>query len=98
VYEKIDPLQGGFLRRKHRMDRRPTMSKEGRLGFWARYGSDVAYKHWKMAQLYWRFRGFIRELERDGAAKGYTDVALTPDADTDTNALEMMLTHIAVGR
>ena len=28
VYEKIDPLQGGFLRRKYRRDRWPTMPIE----------------------------------------------------------------------
>lgn len=95
VYEKIDPLQGGYLRRKYRVDRRPTMPREGWLPFWTRYGSELVYKHWKMARLYLQFRRFVSRLERDETAKVYTDVALTPDAETDTSALEM-LTQIAV--
>jgi hypothetical protein len=98
VYEEIDPLQGGYLRRKYRLDRRPTMPKESWFGFWTRYGTQLAYKHWMMARLYLRFRMFVKRLERDGGAKSYTDLALTPDSETDTNALEMMLTHIAVAR
>ncbi len=97
VYEKIDPLQGGFLRRKHRMDRRPSMPKEGWLGFWTRYGSELARKHWKMARLYLRFRRFVGQLQRNAAAEGYTDVALTPDSETDMDTLEM-LTQIVVVR
>jgi len=98
VYEKIDPLQGGYLRRKYRVDRRPSLPREGRLGFWTRYSSGLIYKHWKMARLYLRFRRFVSRLERDGAAKTYTDLALTPDSETDAGALEMMLTQIAVAR
>ena len=98
VYEKIDPLQGGYLRRKYRMDRRPSMAKEGFVEFHARYLAELVRKHVRMAQLYLRFRRFTKELARDGSAKNYTDVALTPDSETDTSELEMMLTHIAVGR
>jgi hypothetical protein len=97
VYEKIDPLQGGFLRCKFRMDRRPTLPREGRLRFWTHYGSDLVYKHWKMVRLYLRFRRFVTQLKMTGDAKDYRDVALTPDAETDTETLEM-LTQIAVAR
>ena len=95
VYEKIDPLQGGYFRRKYRRDRRPTLPVENPLRFWSRYCADVLYKHMKMAQLAWRFHRFKERLQRDAAAGCYTDVALTPDAETDTGALEMMLAHLA---
>jgi hypothetical protein len=95
VYENIDPLQGGYLRRKYRLDRRRTMPREPLVPFYLRYGRDLVYKHFKMAQLYLRFRGFTRRLKRDPEAKSYNDVALTPDAETDTAALEMLLTRIA---
>ncbi|HTV14349.1 MAG TPA: radical SAM protein [Acidobacteriaceae bacterium] len=94
VYEKIDPLQGGYLRRKYRRDRRPTLPVESPLRFWSRFTGDVVYKHVKMAQLAWRFHRFKERLNRDAAATDYTDVALTPDAETDIGALEMLLTHI----
>jgi radical SAM superfamily enzyme YgiQ (UPF0313 family) len=98
VYEKIDPLQGGYLRRKYRPDRRPTMPKENALRFYAHYTTDLVYKHFRMAQLFLRFRGFVKRLERDRSAKNYSDLALTPDSETDTSALEMMLTHISVAQ
>ena len=98
VFEKIDPLQGGYLRRKYRLDRRPTMPKEGRFTFYGRYTKEILFKHYKMARLFWRFHRFTRELEQEQGAKNYTDVALTPDSETDVGALEMMLTHIAVSQ
>lgn len=98
VYEKIDPMQGGYLRRRYRMDRRPTMPKEGRLRFWTRCGSELVYKHWKMGRLYLRFRRFVGQLEGDGNAKSYTDAALAPDSQTDTHELEAILTHLALAR
>lgn len=98
VYEGIDPMQGGYLRRKYRMDRRPSMAKERRLRFWTRYGSDLVYKHWKMLRLYLHFRRFVAQLAIDGGSKNYSDVALTPDAEIDPNALEMTLAHIAPAR
>jgi radical SAM superfamily enzyme YgiQ (UPF0313 family) len=93
VYEKIDPLQGGYLRRKYRKDRRPTMPLESPFVFYPRYVFDLARKHFKMAQLAWRFHWFKKRLERDQDAKNYSDVALTPDADTDAESLEMLMAH-----
>lgn len=98
VYEKIDPLQGGFLRKKYRRDRRPTLPMESIWSFYPKFAADMIYKHWKMARLAWRFHWFKQRLEKDSATKNYSDVALTPDEDTDTASLEMMLTQIAVAR
>jgi len=98
VYEKIDPLQGGYLRRKYRRDRRPTLPREGLLAFYSHYLGDMAYKHYKMARLAWRFHWFTKRLKADPSAKNYSDVALTADEDTDMAELEMMLTQITVAR
>ena len=99
LYEKIDPLQGGYLRRKYRLDRRPTMPIEGFFGFHLRYYSDMVSKHVRMGALAWRFHWFKKRLEKDPAAKNYGDVALTADEDADMASMEMMtLTQIAVAR
>jgi hypothetical protein len=95
VYEKIDPLQGGFLRLKYRTDRRPRLPVESPFVFYPRYVADMIYKNVKMAQLAWRFHWFKERLLRDPAARNYTDVALTPDSETDTEALEMLVPHAA---
>jgi radical SAM superfamily enzyme YgiQ (UPF0313 family) len=93
IYEKIDPLQGGYLRRKYRKDRRPTMPIENPFAFYPRYAAELVYKHFKMAQLAWRFHRFKKRLERDQDARNYSDVALTPDSETDTESLEMLVAH-----
>jgi len=93
VYEKIDPLQGGYLRRKYRKDRRPTMPVESPFVFYPRYLFDLVRKHFKMAQLAWRFHWFKERLERDRDARNYSDVALTPDSETDAESLEMLVAH-----
>jgi hypothetical protein len=95
VYEKIDPLQGGYLRRKYRKDRRPTLPIESPFVFYPRFIADLIYKHYKMARLAWRFHRFKERLERDPNAKNYTDVALTPDSEEVTDALEMLTAHMA---
>jgi hypothetical protein len=51
VMENIDPLQGGYLRRKYRKDRRPTLPVESPFVFYPRYVGNLVYKHIKLAQL-----------------------------------------------
>jgi hypothetical protein len=93
VYEKIDPLQGGYLRRKSRRDRRSTLPVENPVIFYSRYAADLVRKHFKMAQLAWRFHWFKRRLERDPNARDYTDVALTPDQESQVEELEVLTAH-----
>jgi radical SAM superfamily enzyme YgiQ (UPF0313 family) len=99
VYEKIDPLQGGYLRRKHRRDRRPTLPRENPLVFYPRYAAEVVGKHFRIASLAWRLHRFTKKLNSDPATKNYNDVALTADEISDLAELETMnLTQIAVAR
>jgi radical SAM superfamily enzyme YgiQ (UPF0313 family) len=99
VYEKIDPLQGGYLRRKCRRDRRPTLARENPLEFYPRYFGEVVAKHLKIAGLAWRLHRFTKKLDKDAATKNYSDMALIADEDVDFSELEIMhLTQIAVAR
>jgi hypothetical protein len=95
VYEKIDPLQGGYLRRKYRRDRRCTLPRENPFIFYPRFAADLTRKHVKMAQLAWRFHWFKKRLERDARAQHYKDVALTPDAEESLDSLEVLTAHAA---
>jgi hypothetical protein len=100
VYEKIDPLQGGYLRRKYRHDRRPTLPRESILAFYPRFISGLVYKHYKMAQLAIHFHRFKLNVQKDPTSTSYNDIALTADEDTNVEDLEMshpqVLTQIAV--
>ncbi len=87
--ERVDPLQGGYLRRKYRKDRRPTMPVESPLVFYPKYLANVAQKHWKLARLIVRF-GLLRyRLKRDPESRNYMDVALTPVHDEKIDSREM---------
>jgi len=79
--EKIDPLEGGYLRRKYRKDRRPTFPIESPFVFYPRYVADLMKKHVTLAQLIWRYGKLRRQLKRDPEACNYMDLALTPVAD-----------------
>lgn len=82
--EKIDPLEGGYLRRKYRKNRRPTLPIESPFVFYPRYVADLLCKHITLAQLVWRYGRFRRQLKRDPNARNYTDVALMPVSDEDS--------------
>ena len=79
--EKIDPLEGGYLRRKYRKDRRPTLPVESPFVFYPRYVGDLLRKHITLAGLVWRYGRLRRRLKRDPEARNYTDLALTPVGD-----------------
>jgi radical SAM superfamily enzyme YgiQ (UPF0313 family) len=93
--EKIHPLQGGYLRRKYRRDRRPPLPLEHPLVFYPRYAVDLVVKHAKMAQLVWRFGRFRREIKRNPEARAYVDQALTPVLDNEFDTLEMFTSNQA---
>jgi hypothetical protein len=87
--EKVHPLQGGYLRRKYRRDRRPGLGLENPLLFYPRYVLDLAWKHLRLARALVRFGRFRRSLKRDPKAAEYNDLALTPVIDDEFDSLEM---------
>jgi hypothetical protein len=92
--EKIGPLEGGYLRRKYRNARRPTLSVESPWSFYPRYVFDLLYKHFKLAALVWRYGGF-RRLKRDPDAPNYTDLALTPVDEDRSDEMELVAMGVA---
>jgi hypothetical protein len=87
--EKIDPLEGGYLRRKYRKDRRPTLPVESPWSFYPSYVFDLLYKHISLARLVWRYGGFRRRLKRDPEARKYSDIALTPVDEDRSDEMEL---------
>ena len=88
--EKVHPLQGGYLRRKSRKDRRPGLPLENPLIFYPRYVFELVSKHVRLAAEIIRFGWFRYQLKRDPEAKNYMDVALTPVLEEDTSTLELL--------
>ena len=91
--EKIDPLEGGYLRRKYRKDRRPTLPVESPFIFYPRYLADLVMKHVTLAGLVWKYGRFRRRLKRDPNARNYTDLALTPVTDDDSEEMFVTSAH-----
>jgi hypothetical protein len=91
--EKIDPLEGGYLRRKYRKDRRPTLPVESPLIFYPRYIADLVMKHITLAGLVWKYGKLRRQLKRDPNARNYRDLALTPVTDDDSEEMFVTSTY-----
>jgi hypothetical protein len=87
--EKVHPLQGGYLRRKYRLERRPTLPRENPLVFYSKYASDLVGKHLGLLWQIIRLGSFRWRLKQNPEARNYTDLALTPVLDDEFDAYEM---------
>ena len=87
--ERVHPLQGGYLRRKYRKERRPTLPRESPLVFYPAYLGDLVWKHVRLLGQIIRLGTFRRRLKRDPEARNYTDLALTPVLTDEFDAYEM---------
>jgi radical SAM superfamily enzyme YgiQ (UPF0313 family) len=94
--EGVHPLESGFLRRKYRRDRRPTMPRENVLAFYPRYAWSVASTYLRFARMYWQHSRMLKRALRDDAPHE-EDVAVAPVKENDFEALELY-THTAAAK
>ena len=87
--EKIHPLEGGYLRRKVRRDRRPGLPLENPLVFYPKYFADLVVKHVRVAGVVLRLGKLRLEIKHSKNARDYMDQALTPVVDGDLDDLDM---------
>jgi radical SAM superfamily enzyme YgiQ (UPF0313 family) len=87
--EKIHPLEGGYLRRKVRRDRRPGLPIENPLIFYPKYAFGLLGKHLAIARMVWRIGAVRRAIKRDPNRRAYKDQALTAVSDAELDDLEM---------
>ena len=83
LIEHTHPLEGGYLRRKVRTERRPGLAIVPAWRFWPVYAADLLVKHAHMAVMGARLLLVRHRLKRDPAARDYRDLALTPGDDGD---------------
>jgi hypothetical protein len=86
--EGVHPLEGGWLRRKYRKDRRPGLPIESPFVFYPRYAWETASKAARFAALWLKYRRIGRRVEADPAGRAYQDLALTPVSE-DEDDLEI---------
>src|SRR6478672_7837419 len=95
--ENAHPLQGGLLRRKYRLDRRPGLPIEPIWSFYAKYAWNFATKYTRAARLLLWLHRTNRRAQRDPNRYTYTDLAMTPVTEDETERLELF-THSDAAR
>ena len=88
--ERVHPLQGGYLRRKVRKDRRPGYPIESPVPFYVKRATETITTYAGVALMVWRLSVVRHRLRRDQSAQNYMDEALMPVADSDPDRLEML--------
>jgi radical SAM superfamily enzyme YgiQ (UPF0313 family) len=94
-FEKIHPLESGFLRRKSRRDRRPGRALEPIWRFYPRYWTEVVTKLVRWGALYLRLRRIYLRIKHDAQRYAYTDLAMTPVCDDEAETHELFQTEAA---
>jgi radical SAM superfamily enzyme YgiQ (UPF0313 family) len=89
--EKVHPLQGGFVRLKSRRERRPELPVEPLWKFYPQLTWEVIVKHLRVAAAAWRIFRIYRRVAA-GAHIPYTDHAMTPVSEDETQRFELF-TH-----
>ena len=89
LIEHTHPLEGGYLRRKVRTERRPGLPIVPAWRFWPAFAADMLVKHAYIGAMAARLLVVRHKLKRDPRARDYRDVALTPVGDDD-DALELL--------
>ena len=77
-YEKVHPQQCGYLRRKVRTQRRPTMPRENPFVFYPKLVIESVVKYTAIGLYAFNVNRLRKRIQRDPASKAYTDLALTP--------------------
>jgi Radical SAM superfamily len=95
--EGVHPLQSGLFRLKYRLDRRPGFPIEPVWMFYPQYGWEILSKHTRMVARWYKLLRMYRRVRNEQKLAPYTDLALTPVSDTETETLEMF-THNAAAR
>jgi radical SAM superfamily enzyme YgiQ (UPF0313 family) len=89
--ERVHPLQGGFFRLKNRHERRPELPIEPIWKFYPQLALDFSLKHARIARKAWQIFRIYRRVAAD-AHLPYSDQAMTPVTDDETQTLELF-TH-----
>ena len=87
--EHVHPLQGGFLRRKLRRQRRSCLALEAPLPFYARRVGELARAAVSALALRWRIERIRRRAARNVGATAYSDKALATALSDYSEELEI---------
>lgn len=95
VHERVHPLQGGFIRRKRRSQRRSGMPRENPVAFTLRRVREVFITYVPMLRLFWTIDRLRRRVKRDPQNRLYSDLAIAPVRGVQDEELELYQTSDA---
>ncbi len=87
--EGVHPLEGGWLRRKYRKDRRPGLAVENATVFYAKYLAHLLRTHYAILTLWWKYNRIRRRIKADPKRHDYMDLALTPVTEDERYKLDL---------
>jgi len=87
---RVHPLEGGFLRMKHRADRRPGLPREPAWRFYPRYWLGSVLSVGRFLSTYFRLRLILRQVLRDPHRHEYRDEAITPPEEVRLPPVEVV--------
>ena len=86
-FEGVHPQQCGYLRRKDRTQRRPELARVPAVLFYPRHVWDSTAKYLRFGLYALKLMRMRKRLLKEAA--DYTDLAITPVAEAETESLEL---------
>lgn len=87
--EGLHPLEGGFVRRKYRRDRRPSLPLESPLVFYPKYAAELAVKAYRYFVMIRTANRIYKRVMSDPNRALYTDIAIAPPTTDEFETLAM---------
>jgi hypothetical protein len=87
--EGVHTLEGGVVRRKRRLSRRPTLKREPAILFYPKFAFESVRK---LVRYYWGFRrekALLKRVVEDPARYDYVDLATRPLGHNELAALDL---------
>ncbi len=94
-FERIHPLEGGFLRLKFRRSRRSGMARESVWTFYPKYFFETFWKQTQWTTLFLRLHLLYRKIKTDPRRHEYVDLALTPVVEDEDENRELFGSEVA---
>jgi hypothetical protein len=90
--EDVHPLECGFLRQKHRRDRRPGLPRENPLVFYPRYWTETVVKQVRWVGLWVTRYALYYSIRHDPKRHEYTDLAIAEQGSNAEPSLALFQT------
>ncbi|MEM1045516.1 MAG: radical SAM protein [Pseudomonadota bacterium] len=88
-YEGVHPQQCGYLRLKDPMQRRPGRRRLPWILYAPVFAAQTLVKYARFGAYAWKIHKIRKRVQADGDVRAYTDLAIRPVENPETEALEM---------